>query len=701
MSGTLAESPPRAGHLRVALVAGLMLAACTDPPASQNRLPAPEGPSVPFGIAALTDLGTIAELRPPGAFVVQVSSHDRTGGNSDYGIGPDTVELLAPSGMPTTERDYSYLYRDGDRYVIFDELGPGVVDRIWMTGLDGVFSGVLGGDISLELDDETSPRWASTRMDLFGGTVPPFLAPLAGDAEVSSGGYYSVLPLPFAKRLRIMTSVVPNWVQITWTRLAGNADVTSFEPTLDASSATTELSSAGGSDPKRLTPDLTDERELAVQPSASVSVWEHDGAGTLLSLELLAPGDVDIPTGLVLEATWDGAAEPQLAAPLDDLFGASLGPGARSLAFGRDGGRYYLYFPMPFAQSARIAIRNDGAQPFEGWRLRLTALEQRLGAHPAYFHAAARSERLAPDGRDYTLLDWPGTGHVVGVVMTTGCAEAGKCRRPEVSGNVDGAHLEGDERISVDGSEWPQIHGTGLEDFFNAGFYFAHGPFTLPTHGNPAHEPTSARRPGLNVYSTYRLMLTDAVPFRSGIRLTMEHGPMNAMPAEMSSVVFYYAVPEVTITQTDEIELGARQSEEEHSLMVEKRVDRALTSAFRGEQSGKAFTAKGLEATSTRFRVAIAPENDGVRLRRLADVGGGRQAAVVIVDGKTIGTWATADINPVLRWALFDFELPSSVTRGRKEIDVELDARESPRPWTAYGYQVWTHVPPWAMVTTQ
>jgi hypothetical protein len=37
--------------------------------------------------------------------------------------------------------DNSYPYRDGERYVIFDQLGPGVVYRIWMTGLDAISRG--------------------------------------------------------------------------------------------------------------------------------------------------------------------------------------------------------------------------------------------------------------------------------------------------------------------------------------------------------------------------------------------------------------------------------------------------------------------------------------------------------------------------------------------------------------------------------
>ena len=59
---------------------------------------------------------------------------------------------------------------------------------------------------------------------------------------------------------------------------------------------------------------------------------------------------------------------------------------------------------------------------------------------------ARRRRRLEPDGHDYVLLDTAGTGHVVGVVLTAGCAEAGRCQLPQVPG-LDGAHLEGDERV--------------------------------------------------------------------------------------------------------------------------------------------------------------------------------------------------------------------------------------------------------------
>lgn len=83
-----------------------------------------------------------------------MSSYDRTGGNADLGIGPDTLPLLSGLGVTPIELDFSYLYREGDRFVVFDEIGPGVVWRIWMTGVDALFNGSLGA---------TSPSSWTTR----------------------------------------------------------------------------------------------------------------------------------------------------------------------------------------------------------------------------------------------------------------------------------------------------------------------------------------------------------------------------------------------------------------------------------------------------------------------------------------------------------------------------------------------------------
>ena len=105
------------------------------------------------------------------------------------------------------------------------------------------------------------------------------------------------------------------------------------------------------------------------------------------------------------------------------------------------------------------------------------------------------------------------------------------------------------------------------------------------------------------------------------------------------------------------------------------------------------MSATGLTALRTQFRMAVDPSNRGVRLRRLADLGPGTQSARVTVDGALAGVWRTTEVNPFKRWAELEFELPEALTGGRTEVDVELDASDSPHPWTAFEYVTLSHVP--------
>jgi hypothetical protein len=95
----------------------------------------------------------------------------------------------------------------------------------------------------------------------------------------------------------------------------------------------------------------------------------------------------------------------------------------------------------------------------------------------------------------------------------------------------------------------------------------------------------------------------------------------------------------------------------------------------------------------TNFRVAIDPANEGVRLRRTADIALGRQSANVLVDGHLAGIWYTPDINPTLRFADLDFEIPALLTAGRDTIRITLDATTSPTAWTAFEYVAYSYVP--------
>jgi hypothetical protein len=161
------------------------------------------------------------------------TSYDRTGGNNDW----------------TLAGNYLYVDANGDK-VLVDTRGPGCVYRIWFTGFDP------GQQIRFYFDGETTPRIETTLSALFHGDKAPFLAPLVGDETVSSGGFYSYLPLPFAKSLKVTASGsgAAYYFHFDYHLFDPDVAVTTWTGQED-SSAARALWSAAGADPKPAHPD--------------------------------------------------------------------------------------------------------------------------------------------------------------------------------------------------------------------------------------------------------------------------------------------------------------------------------------------------------------------------------------------------------------------------------------------------------------
>ncbi|MEZ4298535.1 MAG: DUF2961 domain-containing protein [Polyangiaceae bacterium] len=76
--------------------------------------------------------------------------------------------------------------------------------------------------------------------------------------------------------------------------------------------------------------------------------------------------------------------------------------------------------------------------------------------------------------------------------------------------------------------------GTGLEDYFSAGFYFKGAPFCTPTHGCTARSLLLARA------SAYRFHTDDPIAFEESLDFTLDHGLHNTMAADCTMVAYWY-----------------------------------------------------------------------------------------------------------------------------------------------------------------
>jgi hypothetical protein len=669
------------------------------------------------GLSALADLPVLN----PGAHDAGASSHDPDGENFDYG---------------------NYLYQNAQgAYVLMESNGPGVIDRIWMTGsvTSGKSSSVGNfGDIEIFFDGQTTPSVDLPADTFFSGTVAPFLSPLCGNGNVSSGGFYCDVRMPFAKSVKVVTTGDPSYYNIGYETYPTGTPVVTFDPassgTLRTAQADVAMADRAGTDPGILPAGPTDTGSVTVPPGATQVLARVPHAGTIGAITVsVAPHDDAALHDVWLQATWDGSAAPAVDAPLADVF--LSGAGERSPARGLLAGYLpsshtgYLYFPMPFAHSALVDVVNHDSRPITvQWMVQQsTTTYAGVGSAVGEFHATYAQQDPTLTGQDYVMLDQPGEGKVVGVSYT----EQGAYDRDLP------VFMEGNEHVYFDGSQTPAINGTGTEDFFDAGYYYAHGPFTLFDHGATDLENASLTT---GRTSQYRLLLQDPWNFRDGIVIGIQHGAGDGVPTSNRSVVFWYGSGVAGMVPTDTIDVGSPGSLAAAGYSsTPAGAPEALTSFYEGQDDGnitspaldaaiepgslpplpgtdprgEAVTQSGLThrpGSIIRFTIEVDPDNNGIVLRRRLDQATFEQQAQILVDGMPAGTWMTpantsasgakAKYATDKRWADSDFPIPADLSRGKSRLSIELKVLAPPYVppglpdgWTDFRYTVFSVTP--------
>ena len=508
----------RSGLWRVAIPTLILLglgalAACSKTAAP----PAPPGavPGAAVGIDELVRLDLLPQFKRS-VEVGLVSSYDRTGGNDDGFSGK-----------------YSFIRREAEGLVLADLVGPGAIYRIHTPT-------PTNDTIEFYFDGETRPRLSLKVIELFDGSRPPFLAPVAGWGV---GGYTSYVPLTFRESCKVVVKAASfQFYDINYAVFPAGADVRTYE---DPPSPEFMVRVGRAADLLRRTgTDISDAIAPAgavlstktvrarLAPGGRAVLFKTSKPGRIVGLRLgpaaaFAGGGRDI----VLRAYWDGAAEPAIEVPVGDLFGYSFGdPAVRSLMLGTtDEGVNYLYFPMPFERGARIELVSErpAGSAALGVEAEIVTAAAGKAVGEGRFSARWRREDPCIEGRPYTYLKTTGRGHVVGVILQAQGLESGHT-----------GFFEGDDRAVIDGEL--AVPGTGSEDSFNGGWYDVPGRWemrtSLPLSGCLDYRKPQARTGG------YRVMLTDAYAYGTSIDYTIEHGPEgNAVPTDYASVVFFYS----------------------------------------------------------------------------------------------------------------------------------------------------------------
>ncbi|GAB3434522.1 hypothetical protein GCM10027569_85670 [Flindersiella endophytica] len=649
--------------------------------AATTTSPAP-AEAAPQAVTALADKGTVGwetyrrldrlPYLASGVQSLQVAGTDAGGGNIDDG---NTRPCLASGGAGC---------------VLAEDRGAGEIASIWATRYpDGNVTGV--GTLRIELDGVTVVD-ANFQDVVTGRLGTPFVYPLVASSAQSSGGVYIKVPMTYRTSMRVSTQTSPGFYHVDYKHYPDAEGVPAFDGADQAQDVLAMLGAAGTRDPKPAAPDAqTTTRTVDVPAGGSATLAQLAGPASVSGLRIRLPGVPSAATlsGLRLRISFDGQAT--VDSPVGEFFGSGLGASdVRALLYSADdaaGSWYSTWWPMPFAQNAVVSLANTTGGAVTGVAAEVTidpdtqwtaALSD---GSAGYFTARSRSGAVT-DGRDWLFADESGHGKFVGVNQT-------------VRGSVplSREYLEGDERVHVDGSLTPSWYGTGTEDYYESGWYFVNGRTRGPFAGNPVF--LNGTGGCANVCDAmFRLMLADAIPYRTALRFGIEHGPDNNLPATYGSTAFLYQQATSATRRTDSIEVTDAASRTAHAYTDSGASEADVLSAYEGDDDNVPVLRRVRSTTQPlSFRLTVDGANSGVLLRRTSDQSPAYQSASVQVDGVAVGTWLSPLGNARQRQRADTFALPRAVTAGRTAVIVTLTPNAGSLAWNAGRYDADSLVP--------
>jgi hypothetical protein len=484
--------------------------------------------------SALTNTQQFASVKP--VRTGYLSTFDPSGGNNDYN------HFIGQS-------------KESGWVVLGDFKGPGVIDRMWLTGVDA------GYPLRFYFDGEKEPRLQGAVDQLFGMQRRPFVYPLSQQANQC---WWSYVPLTFAKSLRIESPMPP--VHRFWgpRRLYAQVNSRSLDSSVESFPA--ELPESFASVAGKVSGKLEDSVRTDVRPSfpnepVRIQAGEEQvifSAGGPASIpgwavrvrfeqaELPESAKNEILQQAVLQIYYDGLENPSVSVPLGDFFcNGWRKRNLSSLVLSSVDDGFVWHLPTPFRQSIKIALRNVSGQPLlvDFVAQPVTAMTEDNG----YLHAVWNKSGPDKKGYPHVLVDLQGSGKYIG------------CFLGVTSVDKSWWILEGDDIMHVDGQ---RRSGTGLEDYFNGGWYYRGCSFS-PLSGVLDRYPFRTAQ--------YRFHLHDAVFFERNFSMSFERGDQNVSAGFMRSTAYFYfktpqAVPDAALRKDLKAEANPFES---YSLMLQ------------------------------------------------------------------------------------------------------------------------------------
>jgi hypothetical protein len=224
-----------------------------------------------------------------------------------------------------------------------------------------------------------------------------------------------------------------------------------------------------------------------------------------------------VTRSVILKMEFDG--QQTVWCPVGDFFGTGIGlhPFQGWYRTVSEDGTMSCRWVMPYQKTGKVTVLNLGDKPVDV-QLNAAVDDWKWDKNSMYFNAAWRGQYPVATRpfSDWNYVTLKGRGVYVGDALT-------------IMNPVDDWWGEGDEKIWVDGEDFPSIFGTGTEDYY--GYSWGYNDFyEHPFHAQPRvnvfnklKRKTSLEEDSKKGYSTEtRTRSLDGIPFESSLQLDME-----------------------------------------------------------------------------------------------------------------------------------------------------------------------------------
>lgn len=468
----------------------------------------------------------------------QYSSYDRKS------VSPDSIGWWANSDWTQFVREEK---NDGRReFVLFDADGPGAVVRFWMT-----FSGegASDGTLRIYIDENKIPAIEGNVLKVIDSLAPePLSASVSPKTDYAQRGHNLYLPIPYSKHCKITYECdAVRFEDNQWKpSVYYNINYRTYKPGVRVKSFTKSdlyqsKSLMGKVSDLLLHPKFTgvkaytNSKTLAPSDKISVNLTDNGEAISKIRMKVDAQNLPQALRSTVLKISFDG--EETVWVPVGEFFGTGyqIFPSKTWYTKVDSSGQMEASWIMPFKKSANINVINYGTQKVDV-ALEVYTSKYKWNSSSMHFGTSwhelngintASNQNLNNDEWhfDVNYIDLIGEGVYIGDALN-------------IFNTVNTWWGEGDEKIFVDGEDFPSSFGTGTEDYYGYAWCrpekFTH-PFIA--------QPTGAGNWNSAMTLNLRYRSLDAIPFKKEINANIELWHWVETKMNLALISYWYVKP--------------------------------------------------------------------------------------------------------------------------------------------------------------